>query len=277
MTSTTRTIRRTQWIRFLSRYWLAVFLVLFGIFNLLPFVAPVLMEAGWKSGGNAIYSGYSGLCHQMAQRSFFMFGSETMMNADELPIELSGDMGTDTLRLRQFRGNTDVGWKVAWSDRMVSMYGGVWLAAFAFAIIPRFRKRRPISIFTFVLFILPMAFDGVTHFLSDLGGLTEGFRYHNEWLATLTGNTLSDSFYVGDGLGSFNSWMRLVSGLLFGIGCIGLAFPYMEQYANEAVQYYTSKIDHFKAIQSQSEDFINKLRDQSNTPKATGVESFRNH
>ena len=63
----------------------------------------------------------------------------------------------------------------------------------------------------FVLLLLPMAFDGGTHFISDIiGGIGGGFRYSNLWLAVLTGNVFPATFYVGDALGSFNSWMRFV-------------------------------------------------------------------
>ena len=272
MASSTRTMRRAQGIRFAAKHWLLIFLVVYGLFNLLPFVAPILMHAGLETGGNAIYTGYSGLCHQMAQRSFFMFGSSVMLNADELPVALSGNAAADTIHLRQFRGNADVGWKVAWSDRMVSMYGGVWLGALAFAIIPHFRKRRRISILTFVLLISPMALDGITHFISDLNGLTEGFRYQNAWLATLTDNGFGSSFYVGDAIGSFNSWMRLLSGLLFGIGCIGLAFPYLEQYATEVEQHLTARIEHVKALQSRSDDLLRELKAQAIPPKTTNID-----
>ena len=62
--------------------------------------------------------------------------------------------------------------------------------------------------------------------LSDFnGGLFAGFRYSNTWLAEFTSNALPDWFYVGDQLGSFNAWMRLVSGIGFGAAVVGLAFP----------------------------------------------------
>lgn len=211
------------------KHWLLIFLVVFGIFNALPFLAPVLMHIGWRTGGTAIYTLYSFLCHQMAQRSFFLFGPHTMLNTDQLPIQLTGDQGVDTRLLRQFRGNDQLGWKVAWSDRMVYMYGGVWLAALLYGIRARFQKVRPISIPLFLLLLLPMVIDGATHFISDLDGLTSGFRYTNDWLATLTGHLLPDGFYHGDMLGSFNSWMRLLSGITFGIAIIWLAFPYLAQ------------------------------------------------
>jgi hypothetical protein len=44
---------------FFVRYWLPLFLVLFGIYNLLPFAAPVAMRLGWTPIGNVIYDLYS--------------------------------------------------------------------------------------------------------------------------------------------------------------------------------------------------------------------------
>lgn len=209
------------------KHWLPIFLIVFGVFNALPFLAPVFMHVGWRTGGTAIYTLYSLLCHQMAQRSFFLFGPHAMFNADQLPVKLTGNQGVDTRLLRQFRGNDELGWKVAWSDRMVYMYGGVWLAGLLYGIRSHFYKVRPISIPMFFLLLLPMVIDGTTHFISDLAGLTDGFRYTNEWLAVLTGHLLPEGFYRGDTLGSFNSLMRLLSGISFGIATIGLAFPYL--------------------------------------------------
>ena len=88
------------------------------------------------------------------------------------------------------------------------------------------RKRiKPISWWGFVLFLVPMFIDGSTHFVSDLAGLGQGFRYTNIWLADLTNSAFPITFYAGDALGSFNSWMRLLSGVLFGIGVVWFAFP----------------------------------------------------
>ncbi|MHA1937336.1 MAG: hypothetical protein ACW97O_03915, partial [Candidatus Thorarchaeota archaeon] len=56
-------------------------------------------------------------------------------------------------------------------------------------------------------------------------GIGEGFRYTNEWLAQLTGSIFPTTFYAGNALGSFNSWMRLITGTLFGIGVVWLGFP----------------------------------------------------
>ena len=248
--STQRRLRMAYLTRGFTRHWLLIFLVVYGLFNLLPFLAPIFMHWGWTGAGNTIYDTYSALCHQMAQRSFFLFGPKVMYNADQLPLQLSGNSGTDMLLLRQFRGNEITGWKVAWSDRMVSMYSGVWLASAAYLFLSRFRKMKPISWWRFGLLLLPMALDGGTHMVSDTtNGLFEGFRYRNEWLASLTAHALPASFYVGDALGSFNSWMRLVSGILFSMGIVGFAFPYIDRFNQESAQTLSDKLSRWDEIQ----------------------------
>lgn len=237
--------------RSIARHWLAIFLVLFGVFNFLPFLAPVFMRLDWKPAGNAIYTLYSPLCHQMAQRSFFFFGPQVMYNADELPVELNGNQASDTWALRRFRGNEAIGWKVAWSDRMVYLYGGVWLAAAAYAFLARAHRIKPISLWLFALLLLPIFLDGVTHFISDLGGLTNGFRYDNAWLATVTGHLLPNSFYVGDAFGSFNSLMRLITGLLMGFAVMWLALPYIDSQMREVDGNLSQKLRRWQENQQQ--------------------------
>jgi len=70
--------------------------------------------------------------------------------------------------------------------------------------------------------------DGGTHMISDLAGIGQGFRDSNAWLAALTNSAFPVNFYAGDALGSFNSQMRLMTGVLFGLGAVWLAYPYVE-------------------------------------------------
>jgi len=255
-----RRLQMAHATRYLTQHWLMIFLVVYGVFNLVPFLAPVVMHLGWTAAGNRIYDAYSLMCHQMAQRSFFLFGSKVMYNADQLPLQLTGNSGTDMLLLRQFRGNEIVGWKVAWSDRMVSMYGGIWLAGAAYLLLSRIRNIRPLSWWVFGLLVLPMAIDGGTHMISDTaGGLFEGFRYRNEWLASLTARALPISFYRGDALGSFNSWMRLFSGVLFGIGIAGLAFPYIDRFNQTSAQTLTDKLNRWDETQRHLQAEMDRL------------------
>lgn len=208
-----------------------IVIVALTILNGLPFLAPVFMRLGWETPGRAIYFAYSFLCHQMAQRSFFLFGPKLfqMYNIADLPVKVSGlnQLG-QVLALRNFIGNDQLGWKVAWSDRMVSMYTAPLLVAIVFAFLRRRGPVKPLSLWAFVLLLIPMAVDGGAHWVSDLAGIGQGFRDSNLWLATLTNHALPASFYAGDALGSFNSLMRLFSGLTFGIAVGGLLYPYID-------------------------------------------------
>jgi hypothetical protein len=76
--------------------------------------------------------------------------------------------------------------------------------------------------------MLPILLDGGTHALSDLAGIGRGFRDSNTWLAVLTFHGFPASFYEGDALGSFNSIMRLVTGLLAALGMVWFVFPTVE-------------------------------------------------
>ena len=209
----------------LSRLWFPAVALLLVLYVGLPWLAPVLMRLGWSEPARAIYAFYSTQCHQMAQRSFFLFGPKGMYSTEELHL-LAG-VGANPLALRTFIGSAELGWKVAWSDRMVSMYTSV----FVFGLAARLLRRRlaPLPIWAFVLLALPMALDGGTHLVSDLAGIGQGFRDQNAWLGALTGSLLPRSFYAGDALGSFNSWMRLLTGTLFGLGVVWTAFPHLER------------------------------------------------
>ena len=138
-----------------------------------------------------------------------------------------------------------MGWKVAWSDRMISFYTSVWF--FAALWYPFRRRIKTLSWLGFVLLLLPLIIDGSTHMLSDLAGIGQGFRDDNQWLAVLTNHALSADFYAGDSLGSFNSLMRFLSGLLAGLGIVWLAFPYMVQ--TQALNQELEKYDYGKIIE----------------------------
>ena len=228
-----------RWVYRLTRHWLLIFNLLWGVFIGLPWLAPLFMEIGWTGVGKAIYVIYATQCHQLPQRSFFLFGEKPMYSLTE--VQAAWQQTSNPATLRQFIGNPQMGWKVAWSDRMVSMYAGVAVAGLVFAFVRR--RLKPLPIWTFVLLILPMAIDGTTHMISDLAGIGNGFRDSNAWLAALTGNLLPVTFYAGDGFGSFNSWMRLITGVLFGIGVVWLAYPYIEEAFAEAARDIEAKFE----------------------------------
>jgi len=207
----------------LANHWFALFLAFYGLWVWTPWLAPIFMHMGWNNLGIGIYSIYKFFCHQLPERSFFLFGQKPMYSLIE--IQAAWPNAVNPLLLRTFIGNPVMGWKVAWSDRMVSFYGSIWILALVWW--PFRRKVKPLALWGFILLLFPMAIDGGTHFLSDLAGIDQGFRESNQWLALLTNHIFPASFYVGNALGSFNSWMRLISGLLAGLGIAWLAFPHL--------------------------------------------------
>ncbi len=214
----------------LARHWFLIFALLFGLWVWLPFLAPIFMHIGWDGAGRALYFFYSFFCHQLPERSFFLFGRMPMYSLAE--IQAAGRNTIDPFLLRKFIGVEGMGWKVAWSDRMVSFYGGIWMFAMLWR--PFRGKARPLPWWGLVLLLLPIILDGGTHAVSDLAGIGLGFRDSNQWLAIPTNHAFSSSFYMGDALGSFNSWMRVVTGLLAGFGIIWFSLPYVERSFAEA-------------------------------------------
>jgi uncharacterized membrane protein len=215
-------------------HWFETFLVVYGLWVFSPFLAPFFMYIGWSGMGKAIYFIYSFFCHQLPERSFFLFGDKTMYSLRE--VQAAWQDTINPMILRQFIGNESMGWKIAWSDRMISFYTGVWL--FAALWYPFRRKIKTLSWFGFILLLLPLIMDGGTHMLSDFAGIGQGFRDTNQWLEILTNNSFPSTFYAGDALGSFNSLMRFITGLLAGLGIVWLAFPYIFQ-----TQAYNQKLD----------------------------------
>lgn len=207
-----------QW---LFAHWFVLFLTFYGIWVFAPFLAPLFMHLDWEEAGKILYSIYSLFCHQLPERSFFLFGPKRMYSLAE--IQAVWQNTTNPLILRQFIGNEAMGWKVAWSDRMISFYTSIWV--FALLGYPLRRKVKPLPWWGFLLLLLPLAVDGGTHMLSDLAGIGQGFRDTNEWLRILTKDTFSAAFYAGDALGSFNSLMRLTTGPLAGLAIVWLLFP----------------------------------------------------
>lgn len=217
-------------VYWLSHHWLLVISLIFAVYVGLPWLAPIFMKLGWTGAGNFIYLVYSTQCHQLPQRSFFLFGPKATYSLAE--IQAAWANTSNPVILRQFIGNEALGWKVAWSDRMVSMYTAILPVGLVFRLLRG--RLKPLSLWSFAAFILPMVIDGGTHMLSDLGGIGNGFRDSNAWLAALTGDVFPAAFYAGDALGSFNSWMRLVTGILFAIGCVWLAYPHVERALDDA-------------------------------------------
>ena len=192
-----------------ARHWLAIFNVVVFLYVALPFGAPVLMKIGAERPARMIYTLYSPLCHQLAYRSWFLFGEQPVYPAERagLPLhsyeEISGLPASDLYAARAFLGNETVGYKVALCERDVAIYGGILLAGLLFGLLRR--RLRPLPILAwFLLGILPLALDGGSQLLGLIPALGLPMRESTPFLRTLTG-------------------------ALFGLMNVWLAYPYVEE------------------------------------------------
>ena len=251
-----------QFILWFSRHWVLLVSILIGFYVLSPFLAPALMQTGLTIPGKVIYWIYSYLCHQLPERSYFLFGPKISYSIGE--IQSAWKNTNDIAVLRQFVGNPQMGWKVAWSDRMVSMFTSLWIFGMLWGL---FRKKiRRLPWWGLVIFLLPMAIDGTTHFFSDLAGLGQGFRDSNAWLAALTNHSFAPSFYAGDAWGSFNAWARLITGIFFGLGIVWFGFPYIHTAVMDSAEVVKYKRQQQKLLQEGREHLARVYASQFNLP-----------
>lgn len=182
-------------VLFVARHWLALFNAAWITYLVLPFLAPVLAQAGLHAPAHLIYSIYSVTCHQIPDHSYFLFGPSFTPDYDTL-LAAGMPQTTNLFIERRFIGSEDVGLKVALCQRDVAIYAAVAGAGLIYGIARRFGRVRPLSWKIFLLLLIPMAIDGGT----QLVGLRE-----SNWL------------------------LRTVTGVLFGASAVWLAYPYVEE------------------------------------------------
>jgi len=147
----TRVMARVLW--WVGRHWLFVANAMLALYIGLPLLAPCLAHAGHERAANLIYLVYRPLCHQLPERSFFLFGPQWMYSLEELQALMGGVVG------QRATGGPEVGFKVAVCERCVAIYGGMFLLGVLFGVV---RSRiRPISIRAFIALCVPMVIDGL--------------------------------------------------------------------------------------------------------------------
>jgi uncharacterized membrane protein len=153
------------------RHWLITANLAVAVFVGLPFLAPVLLAAGFDGPANVIYAAYQLVCHQWASRSYFLFGPEPEYG----PAALTALLGADAIYT--FVGSPELGYKVAFCERDVAIYVSVLLGGLVYG---RFREQLPeLSLTGYALLIVPIAVDGFTQLF--------GWRESTVELRTVTG------------------------------------------------------------------------------------------
>lgn len=212
----TEPLRMTQADRF-SRWFSNHYMVLLNLFSFfyvfLAVLAPTFMEIGWEPPARVIYTVYRPLCHQLAFRSFFLFGEQPFY-----PRELAGVEGVitfgeatgfdenDLVAARQFLGNETLGYKMALCQRDIAIYAAILLFGLVFSLTGK--KIKPLPWYLWLIIGLgPIGLDGFSQLLSQVGlGIFD-------WLP----------------LRESTPFLRALTGGLFGLATAWFGFPYLEE------------------------------------------------
>lgn len=233
--SVTGTDRFTLWF---SRHYMIVFNLVILIYLGLPFLAPVLMKMGQRLPATIIYKIYSPLCHQLGFRSWFLFGEQAYYPRAMAGIkdvltfqQATGIPDQDAAQARAFEGNAQVGYKVAFCQRDVAIYGGILLFGLVFAVTGRRLKAVPWYIWV-IIGIAPMGLDGVTQLPSLM------FINLPAWIP----------------LRESTPFLRTLTGGLFGILTAWYGYPLIEESMLESRRMLIRKLEVVKKLVSQPDD-----------------------
>lgn len=201
--------RFTLWF---SSHYMLVFNILVALYVGMAFFAPTLMKLGARGPARILYTLYSPLCHQLAFRSWFLFGEQGFY-----PRELAGIDGMltysqatgysefDVLQAKRFIGNEILGYKVALCERDIAIYAGILLFGILFSVTGRRIKPLPWYFWLFIG-IVPLGVDGASQLPSLLA-------YLPDWLPIRESTPL----------------LRTITGALFGITTAWYGYPLIDE------------------------------------------------
>jgi uncharacterized membrane protein len=201
----------------LSKHWLAIVNVLAALYVGLPILSPVLLYVGIHGPGKLIQTIYRPpICHQLPQRSWFLFGQQLSYRLPELleyfDVEPHARQWQDVEVIYSLvrYGNPDLGYKVALCQRDVAIYGTILIAGLAFSLLRRRWKVPPLPWWLYVaLGIIPIAMDG-------------GYQWLTYSLEILLPNSLLPVHETTPAL-------RTLTGSLFGLATVWLAYPHVQE------------------------------------------------
>ncbi|MCI0397805.1 MAG: DUF2085 domain-containing protein [Chloroflexi bacterium] len=250
-------IKIDKFVYWLSRHWLAVLNTVIGIYVALPILAPVFMNAGLTGPGRAIYIMYSPMCHQMAQRSFFLFGEQpayprAIAGTELTPIEAYVDdipqfegVAPDNwaqffAAARAFVGNERMGYKMALCERDIGIYSFVFLSGLVYAVLRRRTQIKPMPMLAFIILGMgPIALDGFSQL----------FGY---WTTPLDGSAASGLVATIQSifpLRESTPLLRTLTGAWFGLALVWLTYPHVAAGMKESQEELGDKLRQIGEIQ----------------------------
>jgi uncharacterized membrane protein len=182
--------RFSYWI---ARHYMTFFNSLVLLYFGLPLLAPVFMQAGVTPPARIIYSLYGTTCHQLAFRSWFLFGDQNAYPRAAAGVasmttyeQATGNHPEDLVTARSFIGDQATGYKVALCQRDMAIYGSILLFGLIFVAAGKAIRGLPWYIWIF-LALVPIGLDGVGQLLSQPPFNLIPYRESTPFLRTLTG------------------------------------------------------------------------------------------
>ncbi len=191
----------------------------------IPFLSPVFLKFGMSKPAQFIYTIYKPFCHQLAYRSWFLFGEQAFYPRALADIEgvksyeeVTGQDSHDLNAGRAVIGSPSMGYKVALCERDVGIYGGILLFGLIFWITGRRLKSLP-WYFWVIFGLIPLGLDGS----SQLPGLLD---IHLPVIFLRESTPL----------------LRTITGLLFGISTGWYLYPMIEDGVEDTIYVLSRKI-----------------------------------
>ncbi len=211
----------------LSKYYIWLITLFLTLYVGLPFLAPVLARNGADLPAKVIYTIYKPLCHQLAFRSWFLFGEQAFYPREIAGLDgilnyedISGQTEIDVRQAQKFIGNEIVGYKVALCERDTAIYASMLLFTLVFIISGRRLKSLPWYIWL-VIGLIPIGLDGASQLPSLVSSMPS-------WIPLRESNPL----------------LRTITGTLFGLTTAWYLFPLIEESMLETKTILLEKIEY---------------------------------
>jgi uncharacterized membrane protein len=200
----------------LSKHWLAILNTLALLYVGLPILSAVLLYLGVEGPGKLIQTIYGPpVCHQIPQRSWFLFGEKPAYSMDELmayvEIETSSAQWQSVEAIYYVIGYGDatIGYKIPLCQRCIAIYGTISVAGLVYVLLRHRWKVHPIPWWVYVAFgIVPIGLDG-------------GYQ----WLTYALNIMLSNPPIP---IHETTPALRTITGALFGLMTTWLAYPHVQ-------------------------------------------------
>lgn len=211
----------------LSKKYLTVFNIFVSVYLFLPILAPILMKSGIEQPASWIYRAYGAVCHQLAFRSWFLFGEQTVYPREAAHVDTLLTFGQatgvdegDLWGARRYVGDATVGYKMALCERDIAIYGGILLFGLIFGLTGKKIPSIPWYIWI-IIGIVPIGLDGFSQLVSQPPMNLIPFRESTPFL-------------------------RSITGFLFGFMTAWFGYPLVERSMQDTEEYLITKMERIK-------------------------------